>query len=336
VVTLIDALRETVREARGKHAESTAQRLSEETEEGLWLLEVLDSLEAAEETQNSTDDPGARRIRQIAGDTAAEPEFQTLDYEQFIAGRRLRSEDSAVTRNSLAGSEISLVRDFLNRILSIGDMTSDTADRLEDSIVAGLNLGNETANAEDALERGEEFPSPSPPVASGQADAEAEKRKRAQVKATREQIAQAVNRFNEKIRSKAEARNITKFDILRLRAILMIVAAAGQRAVRPTKAGKGADHHRGTSLQVLPLDDSASGWPKLIGRSIFTFFGGKRPAIRYLQIEDSKIKSPTIFLNAGRPASGQRKLPFALLGRIKISAGAFLLCSPSWPDRPTY
>ena len=31
VVTLIDALRETVREARGKHAESSALRLSEET-----------------------------------------------------------------------------------------------------------------------------------------------------------------------------------------------------------------------------------------------------------------------------------------------------------------
>ena len=292
VVTLVDALRETVREARGKPAELSALRLSEETEEGLWLLEVLDSLEAAEEAQNSTDDPGARRIREKAGDTAAEPEFQTLDYEQFIAGRRLRSEASAVTRNSLAGSELSLVRGFLNRILSIGDTSSDTADRLEDTIVAGLDLGDETANAEDALERGEEFSGQSPPAASGQADAEAEKRKRAQVKATREQIVHAVDHFNERIRLKAEAQNITKFDILRLRAMLMIIAAAGQPAVNPTMAGKGADHHRGTSLQVLPLDDGDHGWPKLIGRSIFTFFGGKRPAIRCLQIEDMHDQIP--------------------------------------------
>ena len=166
VITLIDVLRETVREARGKHAEASAMRLSEETEEGLWLLEVLDSLENAEEAQSGTDDPGARRIREKAGDTAAQAEFRTLDYEQFMAGRRLRSEDSAVTRNSLAGGELSLVRGFLNRILSIGDTTTDSADRLEVAIAAGFDLGDETANAEDALERGEEFSGPSPPTAA--------------------------------------------------------------------------------------------------------------------------------------------------------------------------
>ena len=246
---------------------------------------------AAEEAQNSTDDPGARRIRQKAADTAVEPEFQTLGYEQFIAGRHLRSEGSAVSRNSLAGSELSLVRGFLNRILSIGDTTSDNANQLDAAIAAGFDLGDETSNAKVALERGEEFSSPSPPDASEQADAEAEGRKRAQVKATREQIVQAVDRFNERIRSKAECRNITKFDILRLRAMLMIVAAAGQPGVRPTKAGKAADHG-GTSLQVLPLDESAHAWPKLIGRTIFAFFGGKRPAIRYLQIEDMHDQIP--------------------------------------------
>ena len=137
-----------------------------------------------------------------------------------------------------------------------GTPTHISANQLEDAIAAGLDLGDGTANAEDALERGEEFSGPSPPVASEHPDAEAEGRKRAQVKATRDQIIQAVDRFNESIRSKAEARNITKFDILRLRAMLMIVAAAGQPGVRPTKAGKGTDHIRGTSLQVpsaIPL-----------------------------------------------------------------------------------
>jgi AcrR family transcriptional regulator len=129
-------------------------------------------------------------------------------------------------------------------------------------------------------------------VASEQPDSEAEGRKRAQVKATREQIVQAVDRFNERIRSKGEARNVTKFDILWLRAMLMIVTAAGQPAVGLKKVGKGVDHHSGTSLQVLPLDDSVHAWPKLIGRTIFTFFGGKRPAIRYLQIEEMHDQIP--------------------------------------------
>jgi hypothetical protein len=324
VVTLIDALRDTVREARGKHAESSALRLSEETEEGLWLLEVLDSLEAAEETQSGAADPGARRIREKAGETAAEAESRTLDYEQFVAGRRLRSEDSAVSRNSLAGSELSLVRGFLNRILSIGEKTSDSAGKLEEAIAAGLDLGDETANAEDALERGEEFSGPSPPVASEQPEAEAEGRKWAQVKATRDQIVQAVDRFNERIRLKAEARNITKFDILRLRAMLMIIAAAGQPAVRPTKAGKGADY-RGTSLQVRLTIAPMLGRNCSDERSLLFSAANARQS----DISRSKIctiRSLTIFSNAGRLASGQHKLPSALLKRIKIFAGAFLLC----------
>ena len=86
---------------------------------------------------------------------------------------------------------------------------------------------------------------------------------------------------------KAEARNITKFDILRLRAMLMIASAAGL----PTRAAKGSDHYR-TSLQVLPLDDSGHAWPKLIGRTIFTFFGSNRPAIRHLQVEDIHDQIP--------------------------------------------
>lgn len=198
VVTLIDALRETVRESRGNRAESAALQLSEETEEGLWLLDVLDSLEAAEAAQNGTDNPGARRIREKTEDTAAEVEFRTLDYERFIAGRRLRSENSAVTRNSLAGSELSLVRGFLNRILSIGDTQSDSGNRLEEAIGAGFDLGDETANAEDALESGEEFSGPFPPVASEQTDVVAEGRRRAQAKATRKQIGQAVDQLDGK------------------------------------------------------------------------------------------------------------------------------------------
>ena len=45
--------------------------------------------------------------------------FQTLTYEQFIAGRKPRAKDSLIPRNSLGSSEMSLVRGFLNRILAI-------------------------------------------------------------------------------------------------------------------------------------------------------------------------------------------------------------------------
>jgi hypothetical protein len=47
--------------------------------------------------------------------------FRTLTYEEFIAGRKVRAKDSLIPRNSLNGTEMSLVRGFLNRILEIED-----------------------------------------------------------------------------------------------------------------------------------------------------------------------------------------------------------------------
>ncbi len=275
VVMVVDALRETVREARSKRAESAALQLSEETEEGLWLWEVLNELETAEAALDRQDDPGTRRTHQSADDTENAEGFRTLAYEQFIAGRRIRSDETGTTRNSLAGSELSLVRNFLNRVLSIGeDCMQDT----DDAAIEGLDLGDETADAAQAMEGGEEFAAPSEPDASAPADEEAEARKAAREKVTREQIVQAVQRFNERIREKAEAGQITPFDVLRLRVILTIAAAAGQ----PTAKA----HTHLTSLQVLPLDNSEEGWPKLMGRLLFTFFGGKKPAIRQLALKE--------------------------------------------------
>jgi hypothetical protein len=60
VVMALDALRETIREARGRRAESVAARLSEETDAELWLLEALDELETAEGDRHE-EDPGVRR-----------------------------------------------------------------------------------------------------------------------------------------------------------------------------------------------------------------------------------------------------------------------------------
>lgn len=280
IIMLVDTVRETVREARGKRVESAAAQLAEETEEGLWLLEVLNELEAAEAAQRGGDDPGRSRKRAQGDGDEKEPEYKKLDYDQFIAGRRIRSEDHSVSRNSLAGTELSLVRNFLNRILSVGEISSEEGNLLnEEALAAGLNLGDEVSDAETALESGEEFTTTSEAKEDqAKGDDEVERKKAARARATREQIAEAVNQFNKRIREKTKAEEITSFDVLRLRAVLTIVAAAGQpRAAK----GKG----QGSSLQVLPLDDSAESWPMLMGRILFTFFGGNHPAIKHVQIE---------------------------------------------------
>ena len=137
----------------------------------------------------------------------------------------------------------------------------------EGEIIAGLELGDETADAEGALEAGENFshsksrPEPAP---------DEQRTKTERTKATRAQIVVAVKRFRARIAERAETGQMDARDVLRLRAILMILAAAGQ-------PGPNA---RGTPLQVLPLSEEEDGWPKLMGQVVFCFFGGTRPPIR--------------------------------------------------------
>jgi hypothetical protein len=232
IVSLVDMLRETVREARSKKAEFAAVQLSEETEEGLWLWEVLNELEAAELAQSSEASPGAKRPQPRGNESEAHEQHRKLPYDQFIAGRRLRSDEPGTVQNSLAGSELSLVRAFLNRILTIGDQPAMTT--LDDEAVAkALNLGDETADAAAALEQGEEFTDAPDASQENDAEEEAERRRAARARASREQIVQAVAKFSTRLREKAEARQISSFDVLRLRAMLMIIAAAGQ-SLKPT------------------------------------------------------------------------------------------------------
>jgi hypothetical protein len=66
-------------------------------------------------------------------------------------------------------------------------------------------------------------------------------------------------------------------DLLRLRAMLMVILAAGwDGRAKPT-----------TTLQVLPsFGDKTAAWPRLLGKCLFAYFGGKTPPIRKLVIED--------------------------------------------------
>lgn len=121
-MVLIDKIREAAKEARSKRTENAASQLAEETEEGLWLLDVLDALELAGRLEDSGDKQVSiktRRKNKEENDEAS-ARFRTLTYEEFIAGRKVRAK-VLIPRNSLNGTEMSLVRGFLNRILEIED-----------------------------------------------------------------------------------------------------------------------------------------------------------------------------------------------------------------------
>jgi hypothetical protein len=132
-----------------------------------------------------------------------------------------------------------------------------------------------------AMDRGENFDADVDDKSPEEKLREEQRRKTAQRKATRGQIADAVSAFNEQISERRPGDALTTFDVLRLRALLMIVAAAGW-AGRETDA----EGSRGrTSLQVLPVQDGAESWPRLMGQVLFGFFGGNDPAIRHVRID---------------------------------------------------
>jgi hypothetical protein len=283
IVTLIDKIREVAKEARSKHSENAASQLAEEPEEGLWLLDVLDTLESAERLQDSEEAKVSIKTRRNkeSEEDETQSRFETLTYEQFIAGRRARTKDSLIPRSSLGGSDISLVRGFLNRILEIGNEEIQPGIEDERNLDNAFDLGDETANAEEAMNRGETFDPEAGDKPPEEKLREEERRKIAQRKATRGQIADAVKGFNERISERKSNNTLTTFDLLRLRALLMIVAAAGW-AGRETDAGESEDR---TSLQVLPVQDGAESWPRLMGRILFGFFGGNDPAIWHVKLD---------------------------------------------------
>jgi len=278
IVSLVDALRTEVREARGKAAERAAKQLEDETEEYLWILEVFDELESAQEKD-------AKELSSIAKPHKPAPEtkehFEVLSYADFVVGCRLRSETSGIGRNSLSGTELSLVRSFLNRVLAVqsGPEADVSIDEDEETIRKSLEMGDDVSDADDALERGDTFDVPVKKPSSEQLEEEQAFRKAAKRQQNRDQILKAVNTFVKRMNDRADEEELSSIDLLRLRAMLTIIAAAAMPETKDVSK-------KVTSLQVLPASGNEPTWPRLQGRVLFSLFGGSRPPIRFLRIEN--------------------------------------------------
>jgi hypothetical protein len=175
---------------------------------------------------------------------------------------------------------MSLVRGFLNRILGIGDEDIRSGIEEERNLDKAFDLGDETANAEEEMNRGETFDPEAGDKSPEERLREERRRKTAQRKATRDQIADAVRAFNERISERKSNDTLTTFDVLRLRALLMIVAAAGW-AGRDTDAGE--------SRQNIVAGPAGAGWRGQLapacGAGSFWFFGGNDPAIQHVNLD---------------------------------------------------
>jgi len=262
----------------GSRGERAAAALDDAQEEGLWLLEILDDLDAADRgAQPPPDSMAPRRLRVLDQGTG---QAQMLDYAAFLAGRRRRVEPGERERNSLAGSASSLVRAFLNRALGVALTGAEAENSLDDDreILRALDTGDEVADGASAIEAGLEAGQAVRPRAKAPHPA---LRRLADARA----FGDAVTAFGKRM---AEAKEIGSKDILRLRALLTAIAIAGF----------GEATRKPTAVQVLPTsaNGSAETLRRLIGRTLNTFFGGREPPVRRLELEAFHDRLPTDIL----------------------------------------
>jgi hypothetical protein len=278
IILVQDELRAAVRDARTRRVDAAIEKLDGETDVGLWLLETINDLEAAELALRQ----GTPVKRQTAAPPAGRPEkaptYTTLNYESFVAGRHLRA-DTTLSRDSFSGSNLSYIRSFLNRILALEGLPANTDEEAGADVLAkAFDLGDEVADASKALEGGADFAPaphiPQPPAADPALERETQLRLAQLRRANRDQLIGAVASLQQKISAKAQ---LSAIDLLRLRAMLMVILAAGWDGTS----------RQTSSLQVLRSSGDADGaWPRLLGKCLFAYFGGNAPPIRRLVIED--------------------------------------------------
>ncbi|WP_139056623.1 hypothetical protein [Ruegeria conchae] len=288
IITHIDVLQASIRETHSRKTENVLAQLDGETEASLALLEVLDVLEKIEDTDTEASGEGVSIPKaQKPADDGASNSHLKLNYEEFISGRRPH-QSGAVLHNSLGGSDVSIVRGFLNRIVGLSVLLAAAEEEDEETLKAAFDLGDETGDAEAAMAAGEDFELKPKPESRPEPDEEERRRRAKQRKATKDQLVSAANNFSKRIDLKQERNQLSPRDFLRLRALLMIICAAGWKGTDKEK-----DKQEGrTSLQVLPVEADPNSWPLVIGRLLFKIFGGRSPAVYSLKLDTDHDQFP--------------------------------------------
>lgn len=289
IVTLIDRLSAAIMETRSRKTENALRALDGQDEAELMLMEVLDIIERLKPDADRNKAPISIPKPGHENEDESATRYQVLSYEQFIAGRRQRTAQAGLVHNSLAGSEVTLVRGFLNRILGMDGRRDEVDEADDDDLMRNaFNLGDETDNAEAAIAAGAEFGKAEKTPEQEEREEAARKRKAAQRKATKDQLVNAAVKFGQRIKYRQEAGQLDNHDILRLRALLMIIAAA---------SWKGSENKKGkqpprSSIQVLAAEGDKDSWPLVMGRLLFAVFGGNDPAIRQLYLSNEHDQIP--------------------------------------------
>ncbi|HAA70687.1 MAG TPA: hypothetical protein DCE55_16235 [Planctomycetaceae bacterium] len=287
IISLADVLCGELREVGNTVTDRVARQLDQEVEEGLWLVDILQELEAAR-------DPGVQRAAKKQTRAASteddQQQYDTVDYETFVKNRHLRSKGFDATRNSLAGTDFSIVRVFLNRVISLTE--ANDAEMVTDEEVnfaRATDLGDELEDLEETQHRKLDARHSRVPDQSRDAKVISKRNQ------NQKQIDKATTQFIEYMDEIAEEGTLTSVDMLRLRAMLAIVIAAGlpngQR-----DSGKKKSGGKPSPFQVLPKTGGEGTWPRLLGKLLFAVFGVRNPPISRLHIEDIHDQVPDDYL----------------------------------------
>jgi hypothetical protein len=174
------------------------------------------------------------------------------------------------------------VRAFLNRALGVALAGAEAESRPDNGreILRALDTGDEVADGASAIEGGLELGRTAGPRAR---IAHPALRRLADART----FGDAVSAFGKRM---AEAKAIGPKDRLRLGALLTAIAIAGF----------GEATRKPTAVQALPTaaNGFAETWPRLMGRTLNAFFGGREPAVRRLELEAVHDRLPTDVLES--------------------------------------
>jgi hypothetical protein len=265
-----------------RHAAEILDTLYGESEVTYKFLEILNSLER-EEGKESSKLPTASAINATTaktkdrgiGATAAieEKEVERVDYQTFIASRKLRHELDGIERDGLGSSYLASMRQVLNRI--VGGLAIEVK-QTEDVPEVDLNLGDETNPSGDLdglyvdddpslHDDGQDGDSKEQPLTAE----EIEILRGIQRKSSADHLLATVADLQKKLSAKPEPNekgndidpSLSEQDLFRLRLTLTVIAAvAFDGSLSRTKAQK--------SGKILPSQPEKTEyiWPRLMGR----------------------------------------------------------------------
>ena len=285
VVVMPDVVRQEMRQPRTSQLDEVAKRLKGREPLGPWIMDFIDLIAQAEAFDSEPPRTrGTRAMRKHAVSTptgAAHP--KTLTYDEFIAGRKPRKDRQPHFQSAFAGSDLDLVRSYLNRLIGLSALSIDQ-DELDD----GSSISEALALRDEVLtdDQGSSFEPPHPLTEGELSEARRKKLDEEKVRsaiaarlAARADIAQFSIKFCSQMRTRASKKPLVVLDMIRLRAAAMMMMGAA------CPIGSDLLDKRILDSQVL-RPDGDNAWARLIGRVLATFFSNPRPLIETLELQD--------------------------------------------------